>query len=118
MIFKLLYTLLTLISIIQDLGYRGDIGYQTFLYSAELDLRRVLMFLIEKLPKESDKSISEPVTKSAQLEKLISSAILKQISVPWLPYYCYKKRSKYSVRTKIPFTMIQLDDSPVEDNEG
>ena len=102
----------------KELGYRGDIGYQTFLYSAEADLRKVFMFLIEKLPKESDKSISEPITKSAQLEKLISSAIQSQISVPWLPYYCHKKRSKFSVRTKIPFSTVHLDTSIVEDDEG
>jgi hypothetical protein len=42
------------------LGYSGDIGYQTFLYSSEIDIRRVLVFLIEKLPKESGKSIVEP----------------------------------------------------------
>jgi len=42
------------------LGYRGDIGYQTFLYSSETDVRRVFVFLIEKLPKESEKNIVEP----------------------------------------------------------
>ncbi|XP_011498353.1 PREDICTED: coiled-coil domain-containing protein 22 homolog [Ceratosolen solmsi marchali] len=107
----------TLAQICSELGYKGDIGYQTFLYSAEVDLRRVFMFLIEKLPKESDKSINEPDTKSAQLEKLISSAILKQISVPWLPYYCHKKRSKFSVQTKTPFATIHLDNSTVENKE-
>lgn len=39
-------------SFIQDLGYRGEIGYQTFLYSNTLDIRKVFMFLTEKLPKE------------------------------------------------------------------
>ncbi|XP_058788633.1 coiled-coil domain-containing protein 22 homolog [Phymastichus coffea] len=96
----------------QELGYKGDIGYQTFLYNAEADLRRVFMFLIEKLPKESDKIISEPATKSAQLEKLVSAAIAAQISVPWLPYYCHKKRSKCDIRIKIPFTAIRLNDPP------
>lgn len=76
------------------------------------------MFLIEKLPKESDKSISEPVSKSAQFEKLISSAIHSQISVPWLPYYCHKKRSKFSARTKLPYRTIPLDASATEDDEG
>lgn len=103
---------------LQELGYRGEIGYQTFLYSAESDLRRVLMFLIEKLPKESDKSIAEPDTKSTQLEKLISSALQSQISVPWLPYYCHKKRSKFNTRTKILFKVVPLNTSVREDDEG
>jgi hypothetical protein len=46
------------------LGYSGDIGYQTFLYSGETDIRRVFVFLIEKLPKESEKSIVEPIGKA------------------------------------------------------
>ena len=49
-----------LLLLLQSLGYSGDIGYQTFLYSSETDVRRVFMFLIEKLPKESEKSIVEP----------------------------------------------------------
>ncbi len=35
----------------QELGFRGEVGYQTFLYSNESDIRRVFMFLVEKLPK-------------------------------------------------------------------
>lgn len=47
------------------MGYTGEVGYQTFLYSNEADLRRVLMFLIERLPKEgqTDKLIQEPTSK-------------------------------------------------------
>lgn len=45
---------------LQELGYLGEIGYQTFLYSSEADVRRVFMFLVEKLPKESDKGPSHP----------------------------------------------------------
>lgn len=41
-------------------GYPGDIGFQTFLYSNETDLRKVLMFLIEKLPKEQEQFAHEP----------------------------------------------------------
>lgn len=43
-----------------DVGYPGDIGYQTFLYSGETDLRKVFMFLTEKLPKEQEKFVHEP----------------------------------------------------------
>ena len=47
----------------QNLGFASgtgsDLGYQTFLYSNENDLRSVLMFLIDKLPKEQGPDISE-----------------------------------------------------------
>jgi hypothetical protein len=53
--------------VLQNLGYSGDIGYQTFLYSSEIDIRRVFVFLIEKLPKESGKSIVEPTGENYSL---------------------------------------------------
>ena len=41
----------------QDMGYRGgDLGYQTFLYSNEAEIRRIFMFLVEKLPKDSSQT--------------------------------------------------------------
>lgn len=46
--------------ILQDLGYKGEIGYQTFLYANEGDLRKLLIFLLEKLPKESSVAAEEP----------------------------------------------------------
>ena len=36
----------------QSVGYRDNIGYQTFLYSSEVDIRKIFMFLIEKLPRK------------------------------------------------------------------
>ncbi|KAJ8674840.1 hypothetical protein QAD02_010626 [Eretmocerus hayati] len=108
----------TLAQICSDLGYKGDIGYQTFLYSAEADIRRVLMFLMEKMPKESEKVSNEPISAIAQLEKSISHAILSQISAPWLPHYCHKKRTKFSVMTKHPFTPKSLCDAVEESDQG
>ena len=34
-----------------------------FLYSNEADIRKLFMFLVEKLPKESSESASEPLGK-------------------------------------------------------
>ena len=47
----------------QEVGYRGEIGYQTFLYSNEAEIRKLFMFLVENLPKESSESASEPLGK-------------------------------------------------------
>ena len=44
---------------VKNLGYRGEVGYQTFLYSNESDVRRVFMFLIEQMPKESVSAAAE-----------------------------------------------------------
>ncbi|PNF40363.1 Coiled-coil domain-containing protein 22-like protein [Cryptotermes secundus] len=75
----------------KNLGYSGDIGYQTFLYSSEIDIRRVFVFLIEKLPKESGKSIVEPTGRIGVLEKAVSETVKKQLASPWLPRYCRRR---------------------------
>lgn len=45
---------------LQDIGYKGEIGYQTFLYSNEPEIRSLLMFLVEKLPRESAEASDQP----------------------------------------------------------
>lgn len=79
-----------MLMIFQDLGYRGDIGYQTFLYSSEIDLRRVFMFLIEKLPKDSDKDNGVLLSKYDELERRVGSVLMQQMTRAWLPHYCHK----------------------------
>lgn len=44
----------------QDIGYKGEIGYQTFLYSSEPEIRTLLMFLVEKLPRECAEHSDQP----------------------------------------------------------
>lgn len=99
----------TLAQACSELGYRGDIGYQTFLYSSEADLRKVFMFLIEKLPKESDKTLNEPTSKIALLEKSIASAILKGLSAPWLPHYCHKKGFRNRGRASARYASVNIE---------
>ncbi|KAK0085481.1 hypothetical protein PV325_000123 [Microctonus aethiopoides] len=89
-----------------ELGYRGDIGYQTFLYSSETDLRRVFIFLIEKLPKENDKKTNESISKLDELEKSIAGILSKQLSAHWLPHYCHKKTSGCHIR--VPYKSQEL----------
>ncbi|XP_008316722.1 coiled-coil domain-containing protein 22 [Cynoglossus semilaevis] len=72
----------------QELGYKGEIGYQTFLYSSELEIRSLLMFLVEKLPRESSEASDQPTGKSVVLQRAIAAAIKAQLSVPWLPMNC------------------------------
>ncbi|KAM9855518.1 coiled-coil domain-containing protein 22 [Aulostomus maculatus] len=72
----------------QDIGYKGEIGYQTFLYSNEPEIRSLLMFLVEKLPRESAEASDQPTGKSVVLQRAISVAIKAQLAVPWLPPNC------------------------------
>lgn len=56
--------------LLQELGYQGEIGYQTFLYSNETDIRKIFIFLIEKLPKESVGTTDETLGKSQEMSKV------------------------------------------------
>ncbi|TSW62373.1 Coiled-coil domain-containing protein 22 [Bagarius yarrelli] len=69
----------------QDLGYKGEIGYQTFLYSNEPEIRSLLMFLVEKLPRECAEVSDQPAGKSVLLQKAIAAQIKAQLALPWLP---------------------------------
>ncbi|XP_040178643.1 coiled-coil domain-containing protein 22 isoform X1 [Rana temporaria] len=72
----------------QDLGYSGEVGYQTFLYSNEPDIRALLIFLAEKLPRHSQEDDHQPAGKSTVLQREIASKIKQQLSLPWIPPMC------------------------------
>ncbi|KAM7405488.1 hypothetical protein PAMP_012747 [Pampus punctatissimus] len=72
----------------QEIGYKGEIGYQTFLYSNEPEIRSLLMFLVERLPRESAEASDQPAGKSVVLQRAIAAAIKAQLAVPWLPPNC------------------------------
>ncbi|XP_044581266.1 coiled-coil domain-containing protein 22 homolog [Cotesia glomerata] len=98
----------TLAQICSDLGYRGDIGYQTFLYSSESDLRRVFMFLIDKLPKDSDKEANGLLlSRYDELERRVGNILVQQFSRAWLPHYCHKVLS--GGHRKIPFRSVDVE---------
>lgn len=69
---------------IQELGYKGEIGYQTFLYSNESEIRKVFMFLVDRLPKDTVETTEEPMGSSALLQRAIASTVLRQMNSPWI----------------------------------
>ncbi|XP_072776282.1 coiled-coil domain-containing protein 22 isoform X2 [Taeniopygia guttata] len=72
----------------QELGFGGDVGYQTFLYSSEHDTRRLLLFLVEKLPRDEGERGAEPPGKSGALLRAIGARIREQLGTPWVPPLC------------------------------
>ncbi|XP_030049884.1 coiled-coil domain-containing protein 22 isoform X2 [Microcaecilia unicolor] len=76
----------------QDLGFQGEVGYQTFLYSSEPDIRQLLMFLVEKLPRDSSEDTDQPIGKSGALQRAIAAKIREQLSLPWMPPSCRTAR--------------------------
>lgn len=76
------------------------------------------MFLIEKLPKESDKPLSEPVSNVALLEKSIATAIAQSLTAPWLPHYCHIKGFRNRGRARVPYKSVNLEIPKMESKEG
>ncbi|KAL3878373.1 hypothetical protein ACJMK2_030732 [Sinanodonta woodiana] len=72
---------------IQELGYRNELGYQTFLYSNDADIRKVFMFIVDKLPKETVEAQEETLGASVLLQRAIASTLARQLSSPWAPSY-------------------------------
>ena len=62
------------------MGFKGDIGYQTFLYGNENDIRKLLLFLIERLPKDEI-----PVSSSTITSDIASLIKRSSINTIWLP---------------------------------
>lgn len=63
----------------KDLGFRGDLGYQSFLYGSEGDVRRVFLFLMEKLPREALPTIHKEITTADRVR------ISGQLNKLWMP---------------------------------
>lgn len=76
------------------------------------------MFLIEKLPKESDKTSGEPSSKIDELEKSVASALSRDLSTPWLPHYCHKSNSGKGGYVNVPYRSINIELPSAEDDEG
>ncbi|CAH1159319.1 unnamed protein product [Phaedon cochleariae] len=77
---------------IKDLGFRGDMGYQTILYCNEVEVRKVLMFLIERIPRETHKSI--PIEQTGYVPRLVRTIeenIKNSMRQMWIPS-CYIRR--------------------------
>lgn len=94
----------------QGIGYKGEIGYQTFLYSNEPEIRSLLMFLVEKLPRESAETSDQPTGKSVVLQRAIAAAIRAQLAVPWLPPNC---RLPLHCETQSPTTLHSFHVQPL-----
>ena len=73
-------------------SYKADLGYETFLYSNEVEIRRLLMFLVENLPRARQDAAGEDggPTSTSSLRSSITHEIRRQLRLPWLPSECAK----------------------------
>ena len=77
-----------LVDFCKSLGFNGDLGYQTILYSNVGELRRILMWLIEHLPKSEDKTDSYHQTREVSKAKAVENEMARKLAIdlkrPWV----------------------------------
>ncbi|VVC41059.1 Hypothetical protein CINCED_3A002051 [Cinara cedri] len=81
----------------KKVGYKYDIGYQTILYGNIVDIRRILMFLIERLPKERE-DIKENMSKRYSILKILKESLLLK-----------KKKMNSTLFSNYPFVSVPLE---------
>ncbi|KAG5882538.1 hypothetical protein JTB14_038149 [Gonioctena quinquepunctata] len=77
---------LNLAQYIKELGFEGDMGYQTILYCNEMEIRNVLIFLIERLPRDTSKTI--PVENAGYIFRIVQALegnIKNSLEQIWVP---------------------------------
>lgn len=83
-----------LVDACKSLGFMGDLGYQTILYSNTNELRRIFMWLIERLPqKDEDKTDSfqsGTISKIKSIEDEIARKLKEDLSRPWVLEFLQK----------------------------
>lgn len=103
-----------LVDCCKSLGFKGDLGYQTVLYSNPIELRRVLMWLIENR-KEEDKTDSFSQTGDVSEAKAIEDGILRKLAIdlhrPWLLEFLQPPRN-------VSANPIDLEKPDVSDNKN
>lgn len=77
-----------LVDCCKSLGFNGDLGYQTILYSNPIELRRIFMWLIEHIPKSEDKTDAFIHSGDKSKSKVIEDGILRKLAFdlkrPWV----------------------------------
>ncbi|XP_056665050.1 coiled-coil domain-containing protein 22 isoform X2 [Monodelphis domestica] len=69
-----------------DLGYPRELGYQSFLYPSEPDLRQLLLFLAERLPPDPAQESAQPSGgESAILLRAVGGRVRELLAEPWVP---------------------------------
>lgn len=95
-----------LVDYCRSLGFNGDLGYQTILYSNPIELRRIFMWLIEHLPKSEDKTDSFHQTREVSKAKSLESEILRKLASdlkrPWVLEFLQPPQN-------VPVNIVELE---------
>lgn len=98
----------------KSLGFKGDLGYQTILYCNQIELRRILMWLIERIPKSDNKLSYQTgeVDEAKTFEAEIFNVIAFELSRPWTLLFLQlpKSTTNHTVELDKPSTIEKNDE--------
>lgn len=75
----------TLATACQQFGFRGDLGYHQFLYPTESETRKLLMWVVESLPKTDKKDEGEALSSGTLMLRAVSSESAERLKQLWVP---------------------------------
>jgi len=78
----------------KDIGFKDDLGYETFLHGGPIEIRKVLIVLINKLPKANEQPIPEKIDSFQHTLNEIRKEMQVQLNRPWVPHFCRKCENK------------------------
>lgn len=83
--------------LIRDIGYKNDIGYQSFLYGNQHEIRRLLLFLIERIPREDDSNSKELLDSDSDSKTCRTLRALRKrgLGTVWIPHDSQSRNLNY-----------------------
>eukprot|EP00735_Rhodelphis_limneticus_P014378 TRINITY_DN8398_c0_g1::TRINITY_DN8398_c0_g1_i1::g.29064::m.29064 TRINITY_DN8398_c0_g1::TRINITY_DN8398_c0_g1_i1::g.29064 ORF type:complete len:675 (-),score=184.87,sp/A7RNG8/CCD22_NEMVE/32.40/4e-101,DUF812/PF05667.6/2.3e-126,ATG16/PF08614.6/2e+03,ATG16/PF08614.6/0.0042,ATG16/PF08614.6/3,ATG16/PF08614.6/3.1,ATG16/PF08614.6/3e+03,Tropomyosin_1/PF12718.2/3.4e+03,Tropomyosin_1/PF12718.2/7.6,Tropomyosin_1/PF12718.2/0.0076,SNARE/PF05739.14/2,SNARE/PF05739.14/37,SNARE/PF05739.14/6.1e+02,SNARE/PF05739.14 len=81
---------------IRELGYRDQVGFQQLLYPNEKESRKLLLYLVEALPKEDSAGVEEPLDPSSALIRRLNESLMNWTRAPWCPIPRASSRHRFA----------------------
>ena len=69
------------------MGYNGDIGYESFLYPTERDMRSLIIWLVSKLPKHDEEEHVEERLGMEVMSYFVVTGLLIILLLPHPPIF-------------------------------
>lgn len=97
----------------KTMGYNGEVGYESFLYPSELSMKKLLRFLVDKLPKPENETRADSDSTQSTGGLVDIKRVLKQwTSQKWNPlgYAGAHQPAQFGIRT-IPVSIPNSETS-------
>lgn len=82
----------TLAAKIKELGFSSDCGYNQLLYPVESQIRALLTWLVQKLPRSEEERAEEVLGTNALINRRVSKALMEWKQSSWVLPRCAKGR--------------------------